>query len=140
MEIRRARPDEIAACAALYVQVLTETFTWMAPERHRAQDFIRAAADEEVYVAIDEGRLVGLAAFHRAQDFLHSLYVTDRGHGVGKALLERVFQEAGGRLVLKVQVANLRAQAFYAREGFRRLERGRDPDSDIEWIRLVKVS
>jgi hypothetical protein len=34
LEIRRARPEELPACADLYVKVLTETFTWLPPERH----------------------------------------------------------------------------------------------------------
>ena len=140
MEIRRARPEEIGACAALYVQVLCESFTWLPAERHRAEDFFRAAREEEVYVAVEDGRILGLASLFRPQGFLHSLYVLDRGQGIGKALLDRVIAEAGGALSLKVQAPNLRAQAFYAREGFSVVEHGRDAGSDIEWIRLVRAS
>jgi ribosomal protein S18 acetylase RimI-like enzyme len=140
MEIRRARPEEIGACAALYVQVLCETFTWLPPERHRSEDFFRAAREEEVYVAVEDGHILGLATLYRPQAFLHSLYVRDRGRGVGKALLDHVTSEAGGTLALKVQAPNTRAQAFYAREGFQFVERGSDAGSDIEWVRLVKRS
>ena len=140
MEIRRARPEEIGACAALYVQVLCETFTWLPPERHRSEDFFRAAREEDVYVAVEDGQILGLATLYRPQAFLHSLYVRDRGRGVGKALLDRVTMDAGGTLSLKVQVPNTRAQAFYAREGFTFVERGMDLGSDIEWIRLVRTS
>ena len=140
MEIRRARPEEIGACAVLYVQVLCETFTWVPPERHHAQDFFRAAREEHVYVAVEDGRITGLAAFYPPQAFLHSLYVLDRGRGIGKALLDRVIADSGGTLSLKVQAPNLRAQAFYAREGFAFVERGSDPGSDVEWIRLARRS
>jgi GNAT superfamily N-acetyltransferase len=138
MDIRRARSDELGACADLYVRVLRETFTWLPPERHRREDFLRAARDEEVYVATDGARVVGLAAFFRPQNFLHSLYVDARGTGVGKALLDHVTALADGPLSLKVQAPNLRAQAFYLREGFLCTEQGRDPGSDIEWLRLVR--
>ena len=140
MEIRRARPEEIGACAALYVEVLRETFTWLSPERHREQDFFRAAQEEEIYVAAEAGRVLGLAAFFRPQNFLHSFYVRERGRGIGKALLDHVIAAADGPVSLKVQVPNARAQAFYAREGFVCLERGRDPGSDVEWLRLVRSS
>jgi len=138
MEVRRARSDELGACADLYVKVLRETFTWLPPERHRREDFLRAAPDEEIYVAVDEGRIVGLAALYRPQSFLHSLYVDVRGRGVGKALLDHVAGQAPEPLSLKVQAPNRRAQAFYRREGFLCIEHGRDPGSDVAWLRLVR--
>jgi ribosomal protein S18 acetylase RimI-like enzyme len=140
MEIRRARSEELAACADLYVRVLSETFTWLPAERHRRDDFLRAAGEEEVYVAVDGERIVGLAAFYRPQNFLHSLYVDTRGAGVGKALLDHVIACADEPVSLKVQAPNRRAQAFYRREGFLCTEHGRDPGSDIGWLRLVRQS
>jgi ribosomal protein S18 acetylase RimI-like enzyme len=140
MEVRRARSDELGACADLYVRVLAETFTWLPPDRHHREDFLRAAREEEVYVAVERGRILGIAGFFRPQNFLHSLYVDARGRGVGKALLDHVAQQTGGPLSLKVQAPNRRAQAFYRREGFLCTEHGRDPGSDIAWLRLVRQS
>ena len=138
MDIRRARSDELGACADLYVRVLRDTFTWLPPERHRREDFLRAAKDEEIYVAVEGRAILGVAAFYRPQSFLHSLYVDARGRGVGKALLDHVSAVAGGAVSLKVQAPNLRAQAFYLREGFVCTEYGRDPGSDVAWLRLVR--
>jgi ribosomal protein S18 acetylase RimI-like enzyme len=138
LQIRRARPDEIDACADLYMKVLTETFTWIPPERHDRREFLRSVRDEEIYVAVEDGRILGLAGFYRPLNFVHSLYVDARGRGIGKALLDHLCALASGPVSLKVQAANHRAQAFYAREGFVALERGRDPGSDVVWIRLVK--
>jgi ribosomal protein S18 acetylase RimI-like enzyme len=138
LEIRRARPEELPACADLYVKVLTETFTWLPPERHSRGEFLRAARDEEIYVAVENGRIVGLAGFFRPMNFIHSLYVDDRGRGIGRALLDEVSRHARGPISLKVQQANQRAQAFYAREGFVATDRGRDRGSDVDWIRLVR--
>jgi len=140
LEVRRMRPEERGACADLYVRVLRETFTWVPPERHRRDDFLNAARDEDVYVAVEDGRILGLAAFYPPQNFLHSLYVAQRGRGVGKALLDHVRAMADGPVSLKVQAPNRRAQAFYAREGFTCVERGRDPGSDVSWLRLVGPS
>jgi ribosomal protein S18 acetylase RimI-like enzyme len=140
MEIRRARSEELGACADLYVRVLSETFTWLPAERHRRDDFLRAAGEEEIYVAVDGERIVGLGGLCRPQNFLHSLYVDTRGAGVGKALLDHVIACADEPVSLKVQAPNRRAQAFYRREGFLCTEHGRDPGSDIGWLRLVRQS
>jgi len=121
MEVRRARSDELGACADLYVRVLRDTFTWLPPDRHRRDDFLRAAKDEEIYVAVEGREILGVAGFYRPQNFLHSLYVAERGRGVGKALLDHVSASASGPLSLKVQAPNLRAQAFYARYGFEKV-------------------
>ena len=137
MQVRRARSDELGACADLYVKVLAETFTWLPPERHQREDFLRAAKDEEIYIAVEDGRILGLAGFYRPQNFLHSLYVDVRGRAIGKALLDHVCAVADGPVSLKVQAPNRRAQAFYAREGFICTEEGRDLGSDIDWRRLV---
>ncbi|MGA0606186.1 GNAT family N-acetyltransferase [Phenylobacterium sp. VNQ135] len=134
--VRRARPDELAACAELYVRVLRETFTWTPPERHQAADFLRAARVEEVYVAAEGDRIVGLAAFYRPQNFLHSLYVDDRGRGVGKVLLDHISAVADGPVSLKCQAANLKAQDFYRREGFHCTEAG--ADNGVAWLRFVR--
>jgi GNAT superfamily N-acetyltransferase len=138
LELRRARPEELARCAALYVKVLRETFTWLPPDRHRPAEFLRAAQEEEVFVAAANGEILGIAALFRPQGFLHSLYVDARGHGVGAALLDHVAATVDGPLSLKVQEPNARARAFYAREGFVCVEHGRDPGSDVAWLRLVR--
>ncbi|MDB5475313.1 MAG: acetyltransferase [Phenylobacterium sp.] len=137
-QVRRARPEELPACADLYLRVLRDTFTWQAPERHHREDFLRAAREEEVYVAVEDSEILGLAAFYRPQNFLHSLYVARRGRGVGKALLDQVLAAATGPVSLKVQAPNRRAQHFYAREGFCCVERGQDAGSDVAWLRLVR--
>jgi GNAT superfamily N-acetyltransferase len=139
LEVRRARPDELAECAELYVRVLLETFTWLPRNRHRKADFLAAARDEEIYVAVQDGRIVGLAGFYRPQNFLHSLYVDERGRGVGKALLDHVSAVADGPVSLKVQEPNRRAQAFYDREGFVCTGMGRDPGADVSWRRLERA-
>jgi GNAT superfamily N-acetyltransferase len=138
LEVRRARPEELPACADLYLRVLRDTFTWQPPERHHREDFLRAAREEEIYVAVRDGEILGLAAFYRPQNFLHSLYVTRRGQRIGKALLDHVVAVADGPVSLKVQAPNRRAQHFYAREGFTCVERGQDPGSDVAWLRLVR--
>ena len=111
-------------------------FTWMPADRHSPADFLRGAREETVYVALAGGQIVGLASVYAPQTFLHSLYVTDRGRGIGKALLDHVLAETGGALQLKCQAANARAQAVYRREGFRQVDAGQD--DGVAWVRFVR--
>ena len=136
LTIRRARPEELAACARLYVEVLRDTFTWLPPDRHKPDDFLRSAREEEIYIAVEDGRILGLAGVYAPQNFLHSLYVTERGRGIGKALLDHVAKARRLPLSLKCQAANVRAQAFYLREGFRCTEEGED--GGVAWKRYVR--
>ena len=77
-----------------------------------------------------------MLAFYRPESFVHSLYVEDRGRGVGKALLDHVQALAPRPLSLKVQAPNIRAQAFYLREGFKVVEKGCDPPPGVAWLRM----
>lgn len=118
------------------MRVLSDTFTWLPSDRHSEADFLNAARDEEIYVAFEAGQMVGVAALYRPQTFLHSLYMTERGRGIGKILLHHVLATTGGKLSLKCQAANAGAQAFYLREGFRCIEAGED--GGVAWLRFVR--
>ena len=125
--------------ATLYQRTLRETFTWVPAWRHNARDFLQSASEEDVYVAVSDGEIVGVAGFFPTDNFLHSLYVARRGLGVGKAILDYIIGIATGPVALKCQAVNLRAQAFYVREGFVAVEQGRDPPSGPPWVRMVRT-
>jgi GNAT superfamily N-acetyltransferase len=136
--VRRALLCELPIAASIYQRTLRETFTWLPAWRHNAQDFLNAARDETIYVAVQDGRIAGVAAVFEPDDFLHSLYIAERGAGVGKALLDHVAAQAQGPVSLKCQSLNLRARAFYRREGFQEMEEGADPGTGIAWVRMQR--
>ena len=118
--------------------MLRETFTWLPAWRHNAQAFLNDARVEEIYVAVEDGRILGLAAYHRPGDFLHSLYVAERGRGAGRALLAHVVGVSRGGLTLKCQAANTAAIAFYRREGWTVRARGVDPGPmGVAWVLMA---
>jgi GNAT superfamily N-acetyltransferase len=137
--IRRAAPHELAACAALYERASRQTFTWFAAETIRAETFLADCVEEEVYVAVSGGDVVGLASFYRPDDFLHSLFVDEawRGQGVGSALFAQVAALAQGPLSLKVQKLNTRAVAFYAARGLVVIEDGEPEAPGGGWFRMA---
>jgi len=138
LSIRRARDDELAACADLYDRVVKATFTWLDPPDQHAK-FFKEAEDEEVYVAVEDGRILGLAAFFRPTEFLHSMYVdTDaHGRGVGSALLAHVTATAKGPITLKVVARNTPARRFWKARGFAEIEHGED-EPGHPWVRMQR--
>jgi len=137
LAIRRMRPDELDACADLYDRVVRATFTWFPDLGEQRAKFRQETAEEEVYVALSGDRLLGLAAFYRPDNFLHSLYVDHaaHGHGVGSALMAHIEAVADGPIAFKVQTRNTSARRFYARKGFKVVEEGRDSDLS-QWVRM----
>jgi len=136
--IARARHHDLAEAAALYHRVATATLHWMPPNSFTPAVFMEQARHETVWLAWEEGRIVGLAALYEPDSFLHSLYVDAgrQGRGIGLALLNTVAAAAAGPLSLKVEVQNLRARRFYAREGFSERETGVSDGS--QWILLSR--
>jgi len=123
--IRRARSDEITACAALYERVGNATFTWRPENWFRASDFLRFAKEEAVYIAESNGQILGLLSLYRPEGFVHCLYVDlpAQGLGIGTALLAHAAKEVRGPLTLKVDEPNRRALSFYKQLGFQELAR-----------------
>ncbi len=136
LEIRRARPDELGACADLYDRVVKATFAWLDPPDQHAK-FLKEAEVEEVYIAVEGGRVLGLAAFHRPTDVLHSVFVDAdaQGRGVGSALLAYVAATVPGPVTLKVVARNTAARRFWKARGFIEIEHGEDPPGH-EWVRM----
>jgi ribosomal protein S18 acetylase RimI-like enzyme len=136
--IRRARADELEACAELYERAGNDAFKWRPKNWFKAADFLAHAKNEEVYVADSHGAILGMMAFFRPSNFIHSLYVdpSAQGFGIGTALVRVAEKIADGPLALKVDEPNVRAREFYERLGFRSAgESG--IDAGIRWLRLT---
>lgn len=123
MRRRAATPEDASALARILGDWVRET-GWMPVLHTREEDegfLSRLIAGTEVTVA-EDGATLGFLA--RDGEEVRALYLAPeaRGRGVGRALLDRA--KAGrGRLWLWAFEANVRAVAFYLREGFRVVER-----------------
>jgi GNAT superfamily N-acetyltransferase len=120
--LRRARPDDAAACAAVFNDWVDAT-EWM-PRVHPHEDVMRYYFDHvlahcEVTVAEVEDRVRGFLTLD-CEGLIAGFYLAPelRGRGIGHAMLATVKARAAGRLRLWTFVANEGARRFYAREGF----------------------
>ena len=141
LTIRKARDaQDIAAAAALYERSGTAAFTWRPSGHFKAEDFIRFAQDEEVWLAFMAEALVGVVSVFVADSFVHCLYIdTDAQRlGVGRALAARVRKVTARPLTLKLDTPNQDAIAFYEATGWKRLDGPGDFGVDafgVSWAR-----
>jgi GNAT superfamily N-acetyltransferase len=138
--IRRMAPEDADQVAAVFTASF-ETLLSFLPNLHTHEEhreFITKIVprDHEVWVAEEDGRVVGLAAV--GADTLGHLYVHPHHHGrgVGTTLLEL----RPGGFTLWTFPANVQACRFYERHGLQAIEFGDGsgneegvPDVRYEW-------
>ena len=139
LDIRRGELRDAAPCAAILNAWIDDT-PWM-PRMHPAESVDRHYREfvftrREVWVAGDPP--VGYIALAPEDSEITSFYAAVPGNGTGKALLDHV-KGSFGALSLWTFIANEGARRFYAREGFREVERTegdneeRLPDVKCAW-------
>jgi GNAT superfamily N-acetyltransferase len=115
------------------------------PDTHSCEEvlaWIREVmlAHEEVWVAEDEGRVIGFFAL--SDDLLYHIYVYPdlHGQGAGSALFDRVKELRPAGFRLWVFQRNTQAREFYEHRGLRVVEltdgsenQDREPDALYEW-------
>jgi len=142
VQVRRAGPSDAEAIAAAYIPSF-ESLTFLpmlhSHDEHRAH-VLRLVADQEVWVAEDEGGIVGVAAL--TSDMLSHLYVHPdaQGRGAGSALMDRAKERRPAGFTFWVFQANEHAHRFYEARGCRVLEltdgsgnEEKTPDALYEW-------
>lgn len=138
-EIRRANSNDAAPCAEI-VNDWIDAKDWLPRQHSRdvIEEMIRAGIPmREFWVAGDP--VQGYLSFNTEVSQVMGLYTARPGHGIGKALVDRV-KEGRDWLQLWSHAANTKAHAFYRREGFveaGRRESGVDgiPEIHMEWRR-----
>ena len=141
--IRRMGEGDLEAVAAIWLDANREAHDFI-PASYWLGHFeeVRTAlAQAEVWVFEAEARAEISGFIGLQEDYIAGIFVRReaRSGGVGRPLLDHV---KAGRRQLRLQVyrKNLRAAAFYRREGFRVLEEGVDPGTGeaellMEWRR-----
>jgi len=141
--IRRARPEDADAIGEAFVASL-ETLTFL-PRLHTPEETRRFISeivprDHEIWVAEEDGRVVGLVAV--GENTLGHLYVHPdaQGRGIGTALLDKTKELRPNGFTLWTFPQNHRACSFYERRGLHAIRftdgNGNEeklPDVQYEW-------
>jgi ribosomal protein S18 acetylase RimI-like enzyme len=135
--------DLVRAMARVFVEARRERLQFLIDlhDEHEDRQYLSGVVmpNNEMHVAEAGGQVVGFIAF--AGGWVNHLYVAPpfQGRGVGTRLLA-LAKAAGPALQLWAFEANTPAIAFYARQGFRVVERtdgaaneARRPDVRMEW-------
>ena len=142
MEVRPAGPDDADAVAGVFItSFATLTFLPMLHTDEETRAFIRGVvARDEVWVAVDGGRIVGMASL--SAEMLDHLYVHPdaQGRGAGSALMDKAEERRPDGFTFWVFQQNENARRFYERRGCKlvRLTDGagneeKTPDALYEW-------
>lgn len=145
VNVRGARSQEIAACAAIVNEWIDQT-NWM-PRLHTPEavaDFYRNEVyrDNKLFVAETAGETAGMMALTK-DGLVRALYVGNRfrRRGIGSHLLERAKRELGDVVNLWTFQANVEALTFYQHRGLVEVNRTDGdneenlPDILLEWRR-----
>jgi ribosomal protein S18 acetylase RimI-like enzyme len=140
--LRRATAEDAPEIATLFRRsfgTLTFLPTLHTPEEDR-EHFARIVAEHEVWVAEEDGRILGFASLTDHE--LTNLYVDPDAHGrgVGTALLARAKERRPDGFRFWVFQQNERARRFYERHGARAIDftdgsgnEEQQPDALYEW-------
>jgi GNAT superfamily N-acetyltransferase len=140
--IRRATEEDAAAVGEIYVRTRDEmTYLSRFPDADRASVGGWIVRDNEVWVAEQEGGVVGFAGLEVG--WLNHLYVdpSRQGHGIGTDLLDHAKALQPRGLQLWVFQRNAGARRLYERNGFHLVDltdgagnAEQEPDARYEWM------
>ena len=136
--IRNFTADDLEEVLQIWKQSNRQVHRFLPPYfwEQRCHQVKAALLQEEVFVAQEQGTIVGFAGLHR--DWVQGLFVLPRhqGRGVGRMLLNTL-KECRSQLWLQVYDKNQFALAFYLREGFVIHHRSLDSDSNEVKLTLL---
>ena len=138
VEIRRMSPEDLDATVEVWVRSRWDAQPWLEERMGYTDEdnlrFFRTTVAErnEIWVAVEQGAVVGVLALGPSE--LDLLYVDPprQGRGIGTALLDRAKQLRPGGITLYTHQRNERARAFYERRGFRAVAFGTSPAPESE--------
>lgn len=142
IDIRIAEVQDLPACAQIINDYIDATY-WLPrvlPAKKIAALFVpEILEDRKVFVAENDSGVVGYLTLTN-EGVIPALYLEPkaRGHGVGKALLDKAKAVSSKGIELTVFEPNESAQRFYAREGFKEMPGGRvtNTDEGVPTLRL----
>jgi GNAT superfamily N-acetyltransferase len=138
LTIREFKPDDIEACAVIYLEARRRAFHWINADQFHIDDFGAHTNDEMIWVAEIGKMISGFISVYTPEDYIHHLFVhpDHQGQGNGSALLHFALDRVGRPVDLKCLIANERGCAFYVNHGWHEVERGDDVFG--EYIRYRK--
>ncbi|HFQ5347171.1 TPA: GNAT family N-acetyltransferase [Vibrio vulnificus] len=123
MEIIRFQSHHYEATARIYFESRVATFSFMDTSGYSLTDFAKDTDGEEIWVAVEQGIIVGFISIWKPENFIHHLFVCPNSlkRGIGFKLLSHV-KELSNSLSLKVlfKIQMLQTSIFLKDSKFKR--------------------
>ncbi len=135
-EIRRAVPEDAAACARVISTWIAQT-EWMPedlPESELEHLIREAFPARDIWVSGDP--VDCYMSVDPRENKVGALYCLRTGEGMGKRFLDKA-KDGRDYLWLTTHVPNRAAQRFYRREGF--VETGREPPTPPDTVPVIRM-
>jgi len=133
IKIRPANFSDTPALESIFLLTRRHTFNWEEPNKFKLKDFTLMTKGETVYLAENSsGEIIGFISVyqHDTPAFIHHFFVSPhhQRRGVGKALMESLFEWLNFPYRLKCLTKNEKAIAFYLKNNWYALEEGASED------------
>lgn len=123
LKIRKAKEDDTEKLATLFLITRQKTFKSAPPQKFKMGDYKESVVAEEVWIAEEDGDIVGFVSLWRPDNFIHNLFVHPdwQNQGIGQKLLKKAEKRLSFPMELKVTTDNIKAQKFYQKHGWEKV-------------------
>jgi ribosomal protein S18 acetylase RimI-like enzyme len=118
--IRKTKSEDTPQLEALFQLTRQKTFASRPKSEFQMGDYAKSVEEDEVWVAEENGNIVGFVSTYPAHNFVHNLFVhpDHQGRGIGSRLLQTAEANLSRPMTLKIAMDNRKVCAFYERWGW----------------------
>lgn len=130
MIIRKATEFDESQLAELFFVTRKATFVSRSHNLIQPSDYLGSTSEDDVWVAEEEGLIVGFVSTYPKNNFIHNLFVhpIHQKKAVGSALLTFAENTLSKPMTLKIAMDNLSVCAFYEKH------------IDVLWMSINQLS
>lgn len=127
--IREPKEKDQKTLELIFLITRKKTFIPRPAEIFSLEDYHESVAGEEMWVAEQDGVVVGFVSMWVDDNFIHNLFVHPDWHGlgIGSALLKKAESRLKFPMELKVRLENSKACQFYQKHGWVQVDLSPDP-------------
>jgi len=140
MIIRVAQKKDVPDLKKIFLIARKTHFTWRDTSQFQLSDYDKATEGEDIWLAEENGRILGFIALWAPTNFIHHLFIHPhyQGKGIGKKLLEKAKEILQYPITLKVEIPNEKARLFYSKQGWSVVEENNNAEEPYYLMKLEK--